>query len=170
LNWRGETDGYFVDIRGFPPLTEGPIYDSRGPDLAHATLNHREVPIMDGSSAPLLYLLQEAGVKKLSPARRFLKILKPVQIASGDKRIAIYPSDHFKVSYTISFDRPMLRHQGQGVRRRHCRGCPGARGGERPDHVLHLARRCASRPPSSSVRPPHARGNLEGRHLGDQVL
>ncbi len=38
-------------------------------------------------------------------------MLKPVQIASGDKRIAMYPSDHFKVSYTISFDHPLLQHQ-----------------------------------------------------------
>src|SRR5262247_3946469 len=38
-------------------------------------LNHREVPIMDGSSAPFLYLLQEAGIKKLAAARRYLKIL-----------------------------------------------------------------------------------------------
>jgi UDP-3-O-[3-hydroxymyristoyl] N-acetylglucosamine deacetylase len=79
-------------------------------------LNHREVPIMDGSSAPFLYLLQEAGIKKLSTNRKYLKILKPVQIATGDKRIAIYPSDHFKVSYTISFDHPLLRHQSRTER------------------------------------------------------
>jgi len=89
---------------------------SAGIDNVIVELNHREVPIMDGSSAPFLYLLQEAGVKKLSPARRYLKILKPVQIASGDKRIAIYPSDHFKVSYTISFDHPLLRHQSRTER------------------------------------------------------
>jgi len=87
-----------------------------GIDNVIVELNHREVPIMDGSSAPFLYLLQEAGVKTLSPARRYLKILKPVQIASGDKRIAIYPSDHFKVSYTISFDHPLLRHQSRTER------------------------------------------------------
>jgi UDP-3-O-[3-hydroxymyristoyl] N-acetylglucosamine deacetylase len=40
----------------------------------------------------------------------------PVQIATGDKRIAIYPSDHFKVSYTISFDHPLLRHQSRTER------------------------------------------------------
>src|SRR5919106_3652964 len=70
---------------------------SSGIDNVVVELNHREVPIMDGSSAPFLYLLQEAGVKKLAVPRRYLKILKPVQIETGDKRIAIYPSDHFKV-------------------------------------------------------------------------
>src|SRR5687768_16176289 len=64
---------------------------SAGIDNVVIELNHREVPIMDGSSAPFLYLLQEAGVKTLASARRYLKILKPVQIATGDKRIAIYP-------------------------------------------------------------------------------
>ncbi len=71
---------------------------------------------MDGSSAPFLYLVQEAGVKRLASSRRYLKILRPVQIANGDKRIAIYPSDHFKVSYTISFDHPLLRHQSRTER------------------------------------------------------
>lgn len=86
---------------------------SAGIDNVIIELSHREVPIMDGSSAPFLYLLQEAGIKKLATHRNYLKILKPVQIAAGDKRIGIYPSDHFKVSYTISFDHPMLRHQSR---------------------------------------------------------
>jgi UDP-3-O-[3-hydroxymyristoyl] N-acetylglucosamine deacetylase len=89
---------------------------SAGIDNVVVELNHREVPIMDGSSAPFLYLLQEAGIKKLAAPRRYLKILRPVQIATGDKRIAIYPSDHFKVSYTISFDHPLLRHQSRTER------------------------------------------------------
>ena len=82
-----------------------------GIDNIVVELSQREVPIMDGSSAPFLFLLQEAGVKRLTTARKYLKVLKPVQIANGDKRIALYPSDHFKVSYTISFDHPLLKHQ-----------------------------------------------------------
>ncbi len=71
---------------------------------------------MDGSAAPFLYLVQEAGIKRLSATRKHIKILRPVQIADGDKRIAVYPSDHFKVSYTISFDHPLLRHQSRTER------------------------------------------------------
>lgn len=82
-----------------------------GIDNVVVELSQREVPIMDGSSAPFLFLLQEAGVKTVGRPRQYLKVLRPVQVASGDKRIAIYPSDHFKVSYTISFDHPLLRHQ-----------------------------------------------------------
>jgi UDP-3-O-[3-hydroxymyristoyl] N-acetylglucosamine deacetylase len=89
---------------------------SVGIDNIVVELNHNEVPIMDGSAAPFLYLIQEAGIRRLSAPRRYLKILRPVQIANGDKRIAIYPSDHFKVTYTISFDHPMLRHQSRTER------------------------------------------------------
>jgi UDP-3-O-[3-hydroxymyristoyl] N-acetylglucosamine deacetylase len=89
---------------------------SSGIDNVVVELNHNEVPIMDGSAAPFLYLVQEAGVKRLSAARKHVKILRPVQIADGDKRIAVYPSDHFKISYTISFDHPLLRHQSRTER------------------------------------------------------
>jgi UDP-3-O-[3-hydroxymyristoyl] N-acetylglucosamine deacetylase len=89
---------------------------SVGIDNVIVELTHNEVPIMDGSAAPFLFLVQEAGVKRLAAPRRYLKILRPVQLANSDKRIAIYPSDHFKVSYTISFDHPVLRHQSRTER------------------------------------------------------
>ena len=79
-------------------------------------LNSPEVPIMDGSSAPFVYLIQEAGVKTVSTLRKYLKIVRPIAISRGDKRIALYPSDHFKVTYSISFDHPLLRHQSRTFR------------------------------------------------------
>src|SRR5262245_52973253 len=63
---------------------------SAGIDNIIIELNRREVPIMDGSSAPFLYLLQEAGVKRLASSRRYLKILKPVTVATADKHISVY--------------------------------------------------------------------------------
>ena len=79
-------------------------------------LNSPEVPIMDGSAAPFIYLIQEAGVKRLQAARKFLKIIRPISISRGDKRIALYPSDFFKVTYSISYDHPLLRHQSRTLR------------------------------------------------------
>jgi len=80
-------------------------------------LNHPEVPIMDGSAAPWVYLiLNEAGVKRLQAPRRVLKVLRPISLTQGDKRIALYPSEHFKVTYSISFDHPLLRHQSKTMR------------------------------------------------------
>jgi UDP-3-O-[3-hydroxymyristoyl] N-acetylglucosamine deacetylase len=66
---------------------------------------------MDGSSAPFIFLVQECGVRALAETRRYLKVLRPVTLTRGDKHIALFPSDQFKVSYTISFDHPLLRHQ-----------------------------------------------------------
>jgi len=79
-------------------------------------LNSPEVPIMDGSAAPFIYLIHEAGVKRQPSPRKYLKIVRPIAISRGDKRIALYPSDHFKVTYSISYDHPLLRHQSRTVR------------------------------------------------------
>src|SRR6187401_1862856 len=87
-----------------------------GIDNVIVELNSPEVPIMDGSAAPFVYLVNEAGVKRLPTPRRYLKVLRPISMAQGDKRIALYPSDHFKVTYSISFDHPLLRHQSRTMR------------------------------------------------------
>jgi UDP-3-O-[3-hydroxymyristoyl] N-acetylglucosamine deacetylase len=89
---------------------------SVGVDNVLVELNSPEVPIMDGSAAPFIYLIQEAGVKALQARRKYLKIVRPIAISRGDKRIALYPSDHFKVTYSISYDHPMLRHQSRTLR------------------------------------------------------
>ena len=89
---------------------------SLGIDNAIVELNSPEVPIMDGSAAPFIYLIQEAGVKPLPATRRFMKILRPIALSHGDKRIALYPSDHFKVTYSIAYDHPLLRQQSRTIR------------------------------------------------------
>jgi UDP-3-O-[3-hydroxymyristoyl] N-acetylglucosamine deacetylase len=70
-----------------------------------------EIPILDGSAAPFVILIHEAGLKPLPVARRYLKILEPVETVHGGKSVRLAPSDHFRVSYTIGFDHPLLRHQ-----------------------------------------------------------
>jgi UDP-3-O-[3-hydroxymyristoyl] N-acetylglucosamine deacetylase len=87
-----------------------------GIDNAIVELNHPEVPIMDGSASPFVYLIHEAGVKTLAAPRRYLKVTRPLSVAHGDKRIALYPADHFKVTYSISFDHPLLHHQARTLR------------------------------------------------------
>ena len=67
---------------------------SMGVDNVLVELNSPEVPIMDGSAAPFIYLIQEAGMKRLQTARKFLKIVRPIAISRGDKRIALYPWWH----------------------------------------------------------------------------
>jgi len=89
---------------------------STGIDNVAIELNSPEVPIMDGSAAPFIYLIHEASVKRLQKPRTYLKIIRPIAISRGDKRIALYPSDHFKVTYSISYDHPLLRHQSRTLR------------------------------------------------------
>ena len=89
---------------------------SLGIDNPIAELNSPEVPIMDGSAAPFIYLIQEAGVKPQAAPRRYIKVLRPMSLTRGDKRIAIYPSDHFKVTYSIAYDHPILRYQSRTLR------------------------------------------------------
>src|SRR5215213_7814277 len=89
---------------------------SLGVDNVIVELNSPEVPIMDGSAAPFIYLIHEAGIKRLGAPRKYLKIARPISISRGDKRIALYPSDHFKVTYSISYDHPLLRHQSRTLR------------------------------------------------------
>ena len=84
-----------------------------GVDNVVVDLDQPEVPIMDGSAASFVYLLHEAGLRRLSAPRRYLKVFRPVSLSRGDKRIALYPSDHFKVTYSISFDHPLLRHMSR---------------------------------------------------------
>ncbi len=89
---------------------------SLGVDNVIVELNQAEVPIMDGSAASFVYLVHEAGLKRLTRPRRYLKALRPIALTRGEKRIALYPSDHFKVTYSISFDHPLLRHMTHTLR------------------------------------------------------
>jgi UDP-3-O-[3-hydroxymyristoyl] N-acetylglucosamine deacetylase len=88
-----------------------------GIDNVIVELNTPEVPIMDGSAAPFVYLiLNEAGVRRLPAPKKYLKVLRPISLSQGDKRIALYPSDHFKVTYSINFDHPLIRHQSRTMK------------------------------------------------------
>lgn len=70
-----------------------------------------EVPIMDGSAAPFVFLIQSAGILEQGAAKRFLRVLEPVEVRDGDKWARIEPFDGFKVNFTIDFDHPVFRHQ-----------------------------------------------------------
>ena len=75
-----------------------------------------EVPILDGSAAPFVILIHEAGLRPLATPRRYLKVLKPVEVVRGGKWARLLPADHFRVSYTIGFDHPLLRRQAASFR------------------------------------------------------
>lgn len=80
-----------------------------GIDNAYVELSAPEVPIMDGSAAPFVFLIQSAGIEEQSEAKRFIRIKHPVTVEDGDKSATFLPFDGFKVSFTIDFDHPVFR-------------------------------------------------------------
>jgi len=80
-----------------------------GIDNAYVDLSAPEVPIMDGSAAPFVFLLQSAGVTEQTSAKKFLRILKPVRVEQGDKWAEFRPYDGFRVNFRIDFDHPVFK-------------------------------------------------------------
>ncbi len=79
-----------------------------GVDNALIELNAPEIPIMDGSSLPFIYLLQDAGIVDQQAQKRFLKILKTVEVKEAGKWVRFTPYNGFKVTLTIEFDHPVF--------------------------------------------------------------
>ena len=72
-----------------------------------------EVPIMDGSAASFLFLIQSAGLVEQEAPRKFIKILKPIEIKDGDKLARLEPFDGYKLDFTIDFKHPAVDKTGQ---------------------------------------------------------
>src|SRR6476620_10899976 len=79
-----------------------------GIDNAYVDLSAPEVPIMDGSAGPFVFLLQSAGIEEQSKAKRFIRIKKSVTVRDGDKWARFEPFDGFKVGFSIDFNHPMF--------------------------------------------------------------
>jgi UDP-3-O-[3-hydroxymyristoyl] N-acetylglucosamine deacetylase len=79
-----------------------------GIDNAYVELSAPEVPIMDGSAGPFVFLIQSAGIQEQHKAKQFIRIKKPITVTDGDKTASLLPFDGFKVSFTIDFDHPVF--------------------------------------------------------------
>lgn len=84
-----------------------------GIDNAVIELSAQEVPIMDGSSGPFVFLLQSAGIVEQDQPKRFIRIKRKVEVRDGDKVACFMPYDGFKVSFEIDFDHPVFRQSIQ---------------------------------------------------------
>ncbi len=80
-----------------------------GIDNAYIDLSASEVPIMDGSAGPFVFLIQSAGIEEQNAPKRFIRIKKPVEVRDGDKIARFAPYDGFKVRFSIDFDHPVFR-------------------------------------------------------------
>ena len=79
-----------------------------GIDNAYVELTAPEVPIMDGSAGPFVFLLESAGIVEQDAPKRFIRIRKPVEVRDGDKRARFTPYDGFRLEFTVKFDHPAI--------------------------------------------------------------
>ena len=80
-----------------------------GIDNAYVDVSAPEVPIMDGSAGPFVFLIQSAGIEEQNAPKKFIRIKRKVTVEDGDKVASFLPFDGFKVSFTIDFDHPVFR-------------------------------------------------------------
>lgn len=84
---------------------------SLGIDNCYIESDNIEIPIMDGSAAPFVYLIRSAGVQALNKPRKVLKVTKSMEIVEGDRSIAVIPCSEMRVTYTIEFPHPLILRQ-----------------------------------------------------------
>jgi UDP-3-O-[3-hydroxymyristoyl] N-acetylglucosamine deacetylase len=79
-----------------------------GLDNAIVELDNLELPILDGSALPFVELIQKAGIRKQRRQRKYLRILREVEMREGNKFISVYPAESYLVSYSINFPHPLI--------------------------------------------------------------
>lgn len=84
-----------------------------GIDNAYVELSAPEVPIMDGSAGPFVFLLQSAGLEDQDAPKKFIRILREVSVSDGEKKATFVPFEGFKVSFEIDFDHPVVADRTQ---------------------------------------------------------
>ena len=86
-----------------------------GIDNTYVHVSAPEVPIMDGSAGPFVFLIQSAGIAEQSAAKKFIRIKRKVEVKDGDKTACFEPHDGFKVAFTIDFDHPVFNSRSQSA-------------------------------------------------------
>jgi UDP-3-O-[3-hydroxymyristoyl] N-acetylglucosamine deacetylase len=84
---------------------------SCGIDNIYIDIDSIEIPILDGSAEPFMAMLEHAGMRRLRRKRRYLKVLQPLEVVEGDRRIRISPADNFSVSCYVDFPHPEVGQQ-----------------------------------------------------------
>jgi UDP-3-O-[3-hydroxymyristoyl] N-acetylglucosamine deacetylase len=86
-----------------------------GVDNAYVDVTAPEVPIMDGSAGPFVFLLQSAGIEEQNAPKKFIRILRPVEVRDGDKWVRFEPHNGFKLDLSIDFNHPVFDRSRQSV-------------------------------------------------------
>lgn len=86
-----------------------------GVDNVYVDLTGPEVPILDGSAAPFVFLIQSAGLEEQAALRRYILVKRSVRVEEGDKWAQLSPHEGFRLSFRIDFEHPVLRRSGQEI-------------------------------------------------------
>ncbi|MBU0501495.1 MAG: UDP-3-O-acyl-N-acetylglucosamine deacetylase [Gammaproteobacteria bacterium] len=84
-----------------------------GIDNLYVDVSAPEVPIMDGSAGPFVFLIQSAGIEEQNAPKKYIRIKRKVTVEDGDKRASFEPFDGFKVSFSIDFDHPAISERSK---------------------------------------------------------
>src|ERR1700716_3242053 len=130
---------------------------SCGIDNVYVDIDSIEVPILDGSAEPFMQMLEEAGIRRLRRKRLYLKILKPLEVTEGDRRIGIYPADEFRVRCYVDFPHPLVGQQEVEM-------LVG------PDTFRHLLARARTFCFERDIEPLKAMGLIRGGSLENAIV
>lgn len=86
-----------------------------GIDNAWVDLDAAEVPILDGSAAPFVFLIQSAGIEEQAAAKKFIRVTRPIEVRDGDKWARFTPYDGYRLTFSIVFNHPAIDRTGQQV-------------------------------------------------------
>ncbi len=86
-----------------------------GIDNAYVDLDAAEVPLLDGSAAPFVFLIQSAGIEEQPAAKKFIRVTRPIEVRDGDKWARFEPYDGYKLTFSIIFNHPAIDKSAQSV-------------------------------------------------------
>lgn len=86
-----------------------------GIDNAYVDIDNEEVPIMDGSAAPFIFLMQNAGIEEQGKAKRYIRVTKSIELADKDRFVSLSPFSGFKLNFNIQFDHPVFAKAGNDI-------------------------------------------------------
>jgi len=130
---------------------------SCGIDNVFIDIDSIEIPILDGSAEPFMQMLQHSGIRKLRRKRRYLKILRPLEVVEGDRRIGIYPADEFHVRCYVDFPHPLVGQQEVEM-------------AVNPDTFRHLLARARTFCFERDIEPLRSMGLIRGGSLENAIV
>src|SRR3984893_4333540 len=130
---------------------------SCGIDNVYIDIDSIEVPILDGSAEPFMQMLEEAGTRRLRRKRRYLKVLKPLEVNEGDRRIGIYPADEFRVRCYVDFPHHLVGRQEVEMV-------------VSPETLRHVLARPRTVCVERNIRPVRSMGLIRGGSLDNSIV